>query len=116
MGDYTEAAAGCRCEPRGVTEPVTTLSSHLLNVIFNSAQLCEDAVAQILDYSSREDADSHASTTAPLGKGMEKKRASLQIKVINECAALLDPPPQKPRAPTVAGERALPSAFVPSLF
>lgn len=58
-----------------MTEPVTILSSHLLNVIFNSAQLCEYAVAQILDYSSREDADNHAGKTAPLGRGMKKRES-----------------------------------------
>lgn len=99
-----------------MTEPVTILSSHLLNVIFNSAQLCEYAVAQILDYSSREDADKRASKTAPLGKGMEKKKRELFFKLkllMNVQRCLI---PKKPRGPTVAGKRAFLSAFVRSFF
>lgn len=97
-----------------MTEPVTILSSHLLNVIFNSAQLSEYAVAQILDYSSREDADNHASKTAPLGKGMKKRELFCKLKLLMNVQRSLIP--KKPRAPTVAGKRAFLSAFVHSVF
>lgn len=71
--DYTKAAVRLGYEQSGVNKPVRILSFHLLNVIFNSSQVCEYAVTQIFDYYSREYAYNFTNKSAAQWKRMKKQ-------------------------------------------
>lgn len=95
-----------------MNEPLRILSFHLLNVIFNSSQVCEYAVTQMLDYYSREDEYNHPNKTEAHEEGIIRKKTQLFCKLkltMNVQHYLV---PKKPQRPTVAEELAFLLAFV----